>query len=291
MQITNTRRTQDIVLARLAKQIGGRPEQFVERLSNQVVSKLGRTEPPFQTEAFEYAGIAGAKVIQTDLRAAGLMSIFNGQILIEVNRNDTEERKSYTVCHEVGHIEFRRAAKLLDTSSGRKSSRNNGVDAHSSRKEEWLADLFAANLLMPREVFTLRAHELPPSLDHAIELAQMFRTSLGATLRRIVSLGVWECVMMWCIPEKMKGEDDWAVRIQEFKSSISHSSLICPRHKYVWWGGEAVREAFASDRIIKEMLTIDDESWRFEGRREWYYNPSEGRQNRVMTLLVPSVAK
>ena len=287
---TRPKQRSNKVIARLRNHAEGSSTKFVEALSHRMIQALGRTEPPFQTEAFEYATLAGAKVIEADIASAGLMSVFNGRILIEVNRNDTPERKSYTVCHEVGHIELRRAAKLLAASTNRKAYRGRIVNEVSSRAEERMADQFAANLLMPEEVFREKAKPLEPSLENAISLARMFRTSLGATLRRIVSLGVWDCVMIWCTPEKMKGDDEWAVKIQEFKSSMPGGGLSYPRHKYVWWGGKAVHKAFVSDLVVKEMLVIDDKNWRFEGRREWHYVRSVGRQNRVMAILVPAVA-
>jgi len=278
------------IIARLARQNSGNAESLVESLSNKMNKALGRTEPPFQTEAFEYATLAGAEVVEADIASAGLLSVFNGKILIEVNSNDTPERQSYTVCHEVAHIELRRAAKYLAVSASRKAHRGRAINEVSSRTEERMADQFAASVLMPKEVFREKARDLTPSLENAIFLAQMFRTSLGATLRRIVSLGVWECVMIWCNPERMKGEDQWAVRIHEFKSSMTNRGLVCPRHRYVWWGGKAVQKAFVSDPIVKDMITIHNDVWKFEGKREWHYVRPVGRQNRVMAMLVPAAA-
>jgi len=276
-------------MTRLRREIPGDPVEFVEILSEKMIKNLGRKEPPFQTEAFEYAALAGAKVIEADISSSGLMSVFNGRIIIEVNRNDRPERKNYTVCHEVGHIEVRRAAKVLPPlSKNGKIFRGKVENEGSSKEEERLVEQFAANLLMPKDIFRIKAEPLTPSLENAFVLAKMFRTSLGATLRRIISLGVWKCVIIWCIPEKMKGVDEWAVKIQEFRSSLA--GLTCPRHKYVWWAGKQVEQAFHSESVVKDTVLIEEKNWKFEGLREWHYTPSGLRENRVMAILLPETS-
>jgi Zn-dependent peptidase ImmA (M78 family) len=273
-------------MARLKRQIGNRSSDFIEELSSNMVKNLGKTEPPFQTEAFEYATLAGAKVLEADISSSGLLSVFNGRIIIEINRNDPPERKNYTVCHEVGHIELMRAARLLPSHSTKNRTRKAPARHEGTTKaEERLAEQFAENLLMPKFPFQQKSEPLAPSLRNAISLAKMFRTSLGATIRRIASLGVWRCVIIWGIPEKMdKGE--WAVRIQEFKSSVP-DRLIFPQHKYVWWAGEQFWRSSQSQSIIEDSVQIEGKKWKFEGLREWHYTRSGERENRVMALLLP----
>src|SRR5204863_2147835 len=107
------------------------------------------------------------------------------------------------------------------------------------------------------QVFSDKAKGLPPGLVSAKLLSKMFLTSLGATLRRIVSLKVWPCVMIWGIPEKMMGENNWAVRIQEFKSAAGEV-LVCPTHKYVWWAGEQFWRASQSESVVGDTVLIVD---------------------------------
>jgi Zn-dependent peptidase ImmA (M78 family) len=278
------------LMTRLKRQIANNPLGFVENLSNDMVKRLGKTEPPFQTEAYEYAALAGAKVLEANITSSGVVSVFNGRIIIEVNRNHPLERKNYTVCHEVGHIELRRAAKLLPppfktTMCAGEQTDDEGV----TRTEEWMVRRFAANILMPREVFRKKAEPLVASLDNAMVLANMFKTSLGATLRRIASLGVWQCVMIWGIPEKMKGDDEWALKIHEFRSCIPDGP-VCPQHKYVWWGAKAVKKTMDSPSMVKEIVPIDGKSWCFEGLREWHYTGFGERENRIMALLLPDIS-
>jgi Zn-dependent peptidase ImmA (M78 family) len=278
------------VLARLKPQFGKEPVRFIEELAEKMVRTLGRTEPPFQTDAFEYAVLAGAKVLQTNIpKYSGLMSVFDGRIIIEINRDDSLERKNFTVCHEVGHIELRKAANLLRPSRARRGRfiHKEKSGEGTSKTEERLVEEFAANILMPRQVFSDKARELTPGLESAMSLSKMFLTSLGATLRRIVSLRVWPCVMIWGIPEKMIGENVWAVRIQEFKNAID-DVLRCPKHRYVWWAGEQFARSSQSPSIVTDTVTIESKLWRFEGLREWHYTRSGERENRVMAMLLPA---
>jgi Zn-dependent peptidase ImmA (M78 family) len=270
--------------------MGDAPIRFIESLADKMVKRLGRTEPPFQTDAFEYATLAGAKVLQTDIRKySGLMSVFDGRIIIQINRNDPPERKNFTVCHEVGHIELRKAANLLRPS---RSHRGKFIDKEkpsegTTKTEEWLVEEFAANILMPRQVFSDKAKALTPGLESAKVLAKVFLTSLGATLRRIASLRVWPCVIIWGIPEKMMGENSWAVRIQELKSD-AWEFPTCPKHKYTWWAGEQFWRASQSESIVMADVVIEGKPWKFEGLREWHYTPSGDRENRVMAMLLPN---
>lgn len=287
---TRNQKAASRVLTRLKPQLGKEPVRFIEELADKMVRTLGRTEPPFQTDAFEYAALAGAKVLQTNIpKYSGLMSVFDGRIIIEINRDDSLERKNFTVCHEVGHIELRKAANLLQPSRSRRGTfiHKEKPSEGTSKTEEWLVEEFAANILMPRQVFSNKARNLKPSLENARGLSKMFLTSLGATLRRIVSLRVWPCVMIWGMPEKMMGENVWAVRIQEFKSAIG-DVLRCPKHKYVWWAGEQFSRSAGSESIVIDTVSIEGKLWRFEGLREWHYTPSGERENRVMAMLLPA---
>lgn len=281
-------KTMSRVLTRLKSQMGREPAKFIEALAEKMVNSLGRTEPPFQTDAFEYATLAGAKVLQTNLtKYAGLMSVFDGNIIIEIRRDDSPKRKNFTVCHEVGHIELRKAANLLQPNRSRagsfinKEKRTEGT----TKMEEWLVEEFAANLLMPKQVFFDKANALTPSLESAALLSNMFVTSLGATLRRIVAVRVWPCVIIWGVPEKMKG-DRWALRVQEFKSALG-DVLRCPPHKYVWWAGDQFWRTSQTEGVVKDTVTIEGTSWQFEGLREWHYTPSGDRENRVKAMLLP----
>lgn len=258
--------------------------KFIETLSEEMVRKLGKTEPPFQTEAFEYAKLVGAKVIENDIIPSGMMSVLNGKIIIEVKQSESLERKSYTVCHEVAHIEMRKAAKLFTI-----SQKGRVINVPARKKEEFWAQKFAENLLMPREVFLRKASVLNPSMTSVIQLAKIFRTSLDATIRRVASLGVWKCVIVWGVPEKMLGDKRWAVEIQECKSSLP-GSPFCPRSKYVWWGGEAVNDAFNCNSIVTRTIAIEDQNWWFEGLRHFHCKRNGELERRVVALLLPLAA-
>ena len=141
---------------------------------------------------------------------------------------------------------------------------------------------------MPRDIFLRKASMLEPAMANILQLARMFRTSLDATARRIASLGVWKCVIIWGTPEKMIGERGWAMRIQNYKSSLPQSPPY-PRSKYVWWGGDAMKEAFDSSSAVTRTVTIGGCAWRFEGLRHVHSKPSGELERRVIALLLPSI--
>src|SRR5205807_1053846 len=101
-----------------------------------------------------------------------------------------------------------------------------------------------------------KAKSLVPGLESAKALSKIFLTSLGATVRRIISLKIWPCIVVWGVPEKMVGEEAWAVKVQEFKSAV-RCGVSWPEHKYVWWAGEQFWHASQSEFIVEDTVAIE----------------------------------
>ena len=96
----------------------------------------------------------------------------NGKRYICVNKNDSEERKRFTACHEVAHI----ALGL--------PSEHSAVPwwSYSKRpKNEILCDVFAAELLLPRRLFEPLVREEPIGFTAIDGLRRRFVASTTAT--------------------------------------------------------------------------------------------------------------
>ncbi len=182
------------------KEVGGRgPVDAVNRICKDLLNRLGRKIPPFQTGSqnrFEYAKLLDIPVKQVDIKCDGIL-IRNGQrYIIQVQKSSKPEKKNFTVCHEIGHIQIlQHARKFLS----RQLHCNTGLLEYS-KEEEQLSDIFAKNLLMPHKIFQHYASHCEPGIDSLFELANTFCTSLTATSFRLTELNLWPSVILWALP-------------------------------------------------------------------------------------------
>lgn len=103
----------------------------------------------------------------------------NGRHFICTNANDRLERQRFTVCHELAHI-------LLGLTSQHGSS---PWWSYAKRPlAEILCDVFAAELLLPRDLFRPEAENSAVSLAAIEDLAERFQASVTATGSRYAAV-------------------------------------------------------------------------------------------------------
>lgn len=141
----------------------------------------------FQHDLSAYLDAVNAKVVNEELgdgESGYVVTKPNGTHVITVNSTETEERRRFTVCHEVAHI-------VLDLPSN-----HDEVPSWSYAKRdpnEVLCDTFAAELLMPYQMWKAHVPTDEPSLEVIRRLAQKFRTSFPAAASRYASLADIPC--------------------------------------------------------------------------------------------------
>jgi len=105
-------------------------------------------------------------------------------------------RARFTLAHELGHyyLDEHRHALL----AGRAQAHRSACEFESPILAEQEADLFAANLLMPRRRFLAKARIATPGLEGVASLGRQFGTSLTATAIRCAAADVRPCaVVKW----------------------------------------------------------------------------------------------
>lgn len=237
------------------KRVGGRtPVDSVYRVCDTLVEQLERCvetrRPPFQTGSYEYARLLNIPVIENDIRADGALAYFEDQFVIQVRRAAPFVRRSFTVCHEIGHIQ-------ILTRSGCTPPYQIAAGARAYTAEEELADAFAANLLMPRARFREHASLLPISLTSIGQLAQAFSTSFDATSRRIMDLGIWPCALLWCQSRKLFDGRKTVYLRQVLTSNQAFSGLRPGQYLssiYEFVTCVAAESRHSSDPLVKTLL-------------------------------------
>lgn len=121
-----------------------------------------------------YLKAAGAVVtVESDMGPDESGSCFrrrDGTYHICVNGSHREERQRFTLCHEIAHIVL-----------GLKSDHQTVPWSAGRPLAERLCDLFAAELLLPGELFQAAAEDAPVSLASVDALARRFGSSVVAT--------------------------------------------------------------------------------------------------------------
>jgi Zn-dependent peptidase ImmA (M78 family) len=255
-----------LVVRQFWKSVGGRgPEDSVLRICEKMRRQLKTNAPPFQSDRYEYAAMVGARVIEKNIpngKLQGILSRCGDECLIVVDKGDSPERRSFTVCHEVGHIQMLREAESL-LAKDRVSQLKGGDE------EERLSNAFAVNLLRPKQEFKAAALPLTPSMGSLLRLSALFRASVEAVARRSVELNIWPCALLWCAPEKLHG-GAYAVKITDFMYAAQITGPTLSRRSLVRWGVDSVCEAYNNKGISSRPTTVRFHSPSSRTVEEWH---------------------
>jgi Zn-dependent peptidase ImmA (M78 family) len=148
--------------------------------AREFVRKVKPTAFPVPVES--YAEEVGAVVRpQADLGAdeAGYCFQSGGKHFICTNANDSADRQRFTACHEIAHIVLRLP------------SQHSATPWWSYEKRplaEILCDVFAAELLLPYDLFQPQTEKSPIGFATIDDLAQRFQSSVTATGSRYAAV-------------------------------------------------------------------------------------------------------
>jgi Zn-dependent peptidase ImmA (M78 family) len=129
--------------------------------------------------------VFGIQINETDLGrdVSGFLERTGDKWHIFINKNESEARKRFTIAHELGHFVFHKDQYVASGTSSPdqiffRNENNNPIE-----KE---ANDFAANLLMPEEIFKSYINEGYNTID---ALADKFGLSTSAVKYRAYKLG------------------------------------------------------------------------------------------------------
>ena len=148
-----------------------------------LLAELGIDRP----ELIDIEAIAqycGATVVYERLSGCEARILGKGsQAFITVDSRSSVGRQRFSAAHELGHWMHDRGLIGLSCTERTLASEWGG------KSIERRANRYAADLLLPVEMFSEHAREAPPTLENAEDLASRFRTSLSATAVRLVDHG------------------------------------------------------------------------------------------------------
>jgi Zn-dependent peptidase ImmA (M78 family) len=111
----------------------------------------------------------------------------NGKHIITVNSLESDERQRFTICHEIAHIVLNLASSHEEVPSWSYAKRH---------PNEIACDTFAAELLMPYQLWLSIVPKEEPSLELIQHMANLFGTSFPAAASRFASLSDIPCAFV-----------------------------------------------------------------------------------------------
>lgn len=155
-------------------------------LVESLVEELGRAldlEPPTDLHrAASFQGITGIEVVEMDW-AGMLTPLRNGRFSIRVRRADHPHRRNFTIGHEITHTLLPGYSVIQRRCGGHEITSVLG-----SRRIENLADVGAAEFLLPRRHLQPVFADLAFDMRAVRDVAARYHASLDATLRRLLRL-------------------------------------------------------------------------------------------------------
>ena len=146
--------------------------------AREFVRDAGNDSVPVDIERLATAAKARIKVAY-DLAddESGQSTRFKGKHVIIVNGNHSEERQRFTVLHEIAHI----VLGLPSQHHGATLKIDVLLRYGRRPEEEVLCDIFAAECLLPYDLFVRQVADRDISLDTVKSLAEEYKASLTAT--------------------------------------------------------------------------------------------------------------
>lgn len=134
----------------------------------------------------------GATLIEEPLsNSDGKIVRGKSKTLIKVNSDiPYEERKRFTIAHEVGHFLLHERLEVHNENSNTLNWFNNMENQLQKGKQEWEANDFATELLMPEKLFKEEVDGKVFGPKLLSETANRFKTSITSTIFRFFNLDI-----------------------------------------------------------------------------------------------------
>lgn len=163
---------------------------------------------PAEIDIERIAIFKNANVRYTTLRGMDgcLVRTPNAAVITVRNSLKYEGQKRFVIAHELGHFFLHPDTRQIETVDAKQMSNW----SEQQEIEEYEANLFAAELLLPKHFVETRITGKEPSFELIKRLSEEFRTTLTATAVQFVLTTTEECVLIssenrrrqWFIPSK-----------------------------------------------------------------------------------------
>ena len=160
-------------------------EFSVQFKARQFIAKLDLSN--IQTDLSVYLKAVNARLVEEELGEGESGTTFtrpDGKHIITVNALEREERQRFTICHEIAHIVLNLPSQHEEDPSWSYAKRH---------INEIYCDAFAAELLMPVNLWKSNLPDEEPSIGVVTKMASAFGCSFPAAASRFATLAEFPC--------------------------------------------------------------------------------------------------
>ncbi len=216
--------------------------------ARQIIGRL-RIETPADLSIEDIAWTRGALVIEDGLRGADARLVYTPGIeraVIRVNATIRPlGRKRFAIAHELGHLELKHNPGSITECA----EKDFLLWYKQQNEQEVEANTFAAELLMPEDLFRPCLEKTLPGMELIEALANQFRTTLTATAIRYVDLCEEKCAVIF----STNGKVNWTRRSPEFRYWITPRSSLS--------SNTYAADFFSKGTISEKMETVRLDAW------------------------------
>lgn len=220
------------LVQKLIEEHGGlAPERIIEAYADEIRVEAKQTSLPIRPRVI--ASVRGIRQRRATHDFAGrIYAEPGGQLVMDINDQDSEERQHFTEAHELIHPAF------PDFKLERRYRLDETMDRYAeNREEEYLCDLGAAALLMPARL-VVDHYDVRGGLEDVERLSHDAEVSIEAAANRLVGLADEPAVML-CLTWSHKPADRPALRkgtevpkrLRIRYAVTTHMSLYIPKFK------------------------------------------------------------
>jgi Zn-dependent peptidase ImmA (M78 family) len=151
----------------------------------------------------------GAVFEEKPMKGADGRIIFGKQYsIVIVNSNiENKNKRRFVIAHEIGHLKLHKNLERFFNCDEKAF-----LEWHKKGSHESEANQFAAELLMPSDLFRKEAAKKKFSIDHLLALSKTFNTSVTSTAIRYTDLGSLPIALIY----SQNGEIKWYSRNANF---------------------------------------------------------------------------
>jgi Zn-dependent peptidase ImmA (M78 family) len=223
----------------------------VYKSPERLLKELGITDPrEIDIEAISQH--CGATILYERLEGCEARIVGNEtQAIITVNSSSSVGRRRFSAGHELGHW-MRDRGKV-----GFSCTEQVMIREWGQINTEQAANQYAADLLMPADLFAKESRNKPITFDTARELSITFSTSLTATAIRLVRHGSFPAMLIYSEGGKRK----WFIRGEDVPDAI--------------WPLDAPKPATTAADLLtgkseQKAQAIQADGWIEHQRSKWY---------------------
>ncbi len=287
----------------LAKSDTSDPVEAMRARAAALIAQCEFERPPINHEMV--ASFRGIEAVQPiEMKQAGLLvPIGPGQFHVFVNARDSKGRQRFSCDHEVSHTFFpnygENPIEKTDMYIG---------EYQEDAEEEYLCDVGAAELLMPRRFFHPALRDMGCSIEVISELARVYEASQEAVAVQMVQAAVHECALIvWHMAHKptqasavnpaqgfLDGIGDWAGTPKKLRTRYARATPgitdFFPPHKSVHEDSPILHCYLSGEACKGEAMISTGRTCKRFYTESMFVPPAAGdnmENGKVITLVLP----